>query len=242
MNFFAPSGNSAARAEVPHTVYQIDYASANCGKIVPMSKRHICFKFGYSNMPAMYDGLTGEDCRGAEHEVTITWSLSSGKQSIEYDGQLVYVNVCGFTDGKMVHSWHDKDGHYLKVIVHNLSTSLKQVERADWRQYDLLIDGVSYFEAPHLFELGLFSKGNAGGNAGHNMDCDDVKQPTVTRFDEPQQSEVVDLLSFDDIPVTPTAGQVQTVTPNASPHDNNAILIPFMGFNEPQQQYSNYQI
>ncbi len=240
MNFFGSTGNSAARAEVPHTVYQIDYAAANCGKIVPMSKRHICFKFGYTNMPAIYDGLTGEDCRGAEHEVTIDWSLSSGKQSIEYDGQLVYVNVCGFTDGKMTHSWHDKDGHYLKVIVHNLSTSLKQVERADWRQYDLLIDGVSYFKAPQLYEVGAFLKSNAGGNAGHKMDCDVFKQPPMTRFDEPQQSEVFDLLSFDDIPVTPT-GQVQTVTPNASPQDNNSFLIPFMGANEPQQQYSNYQ-
>lgn len=240
MNFFASSpGNSSARAEVPHTFYQIDYASANCGKIVPLSKRHIRFKFGYTNMPAIYDGLTGQDCRGAEHEVTINWSLSSGKQSIEYDGQLIYVNVCGFTDGKMTHSWHDKDGHYLKVIVHNLSTSLKQVERADWRQYDLLIDGVSYFKAPQLFELGEFSKSNAGGNAGHKMDCDVFKQQTVPEFGEPQQSEVVDLLSFDDIPVTPT-GQIQTVTPNASPQDTNAILFPFMGVNEPQPQYTNY--
>ena len=233
MNIFTSSGNrSVAHDEVPHTFYQIDYASANCGRILPVSKRHIRFKFGYTNMPAIYDGLTGQDCRGAEHDITIMWSLSSGKQSIQYDGEVVYINVCDFSDGKMTHSWHDRDGHYLKVIVHNLSTSLKKAQDADWRQYDLFIDRISYFKAPKIFQLGEFSKSNAGDD---EMDDDVFKQPTVTKFDEPQQSQVVDLLSFGDAPVTPT-GQVQTVTPNASPHDNNAILIPLMGVKEPQQQ------
>mmetsp|Transcript_31767 Transcript_31767/g.47451 ORF Transcript_31767/g.47451 Transcript_31767/m.47451 type:complete len:242 (-) Transcript_31767:130-855(-) len=239
MNFFASSGNSSAgHAEVPHTFYQIDYASANCGRIVPMSKRRIRFKYGYTNMPAIYDGLSGQDCRGAEHEVSIMWSLSSGKQSIQYDGEVVYVNVCDLADGKMTHSWHDKDGHYLKVIVHSLSTSLKQTQDAEWRQYDLFIDGISYFKAPKIFEIGVFSKRNAGDC---QMECNVFEQPTATKFDEAKSTEVVDLLSFDDIPVTPTQ-QVQTVTPSSSPHDNNAILFPFMGANAPQQQqqYTNY--
>ena len=154
---------------------------------------------------------------------------------MHYDGRLVYFNVCDMADGKMTHSWHDKDGHYLKVVAHSLSTSLKQTQDSDWRQYDLLIDGISYFKAPKIYELGVFSKTNAGD---YQMDCDIFKGPSATRIDQAKATEVVDLLSFDDIQVTPT-GQVQTVTPNASPQDNNAILIPFLGI-KPQQQYTNY--
>mmetsp|Transcript_15613 Transcript_15613/g.25665 ORF Transcript_15613/g.25665 Transcript_15613/m.25665 type:complete len:241 (-) Transcript_15613:69-791(-) len=237
MNFFSsPDNSSSGHADVPHTFYQIDHATANCGRILPKSKRRILFKFGYTNMPAIYDGLTGQDCRGAEHEVCIMWSLSSGKQSVFYDGKVVYFNVCDLADGKMTHSWHDKDGHHLKVVAHSLSSSLKQTHDSEWRQYDLLIDGISYFKAPKIFELGVFSKSNAGD---YQMDCDALKGPSTTKIDQAKTTEIVDLLSFDDIQGTPT-GQVQTITPNASPTDNNAILIPFLGINEPQQQYNNY--
>lgn len=232
---FYLSSSARAEREVPHTFYQVDYAHANCGKIVPRSKRSIRFKFGYTNMTAIYDGLAGQDCRGEEHEVTIMWSLSSGKQSIEYDGEVVYFNVCDMSDGKMTHSWHDKHGHYLKVIVHSLSTSLKQTQDAEWRQYDLLIDGISYFIAPKIYEIGVFPNRKAGDKFAVNKDTKTEQQPKVKPA-EPVPTQVVDLLSFDvfdDIPATP-AMQVQTVTPQASPQ-NDAILLPFLGNNASQQ-------
>jgi hypothetical protein len=233
MNFFS-TDNRAIHAEAPHTFYQIDYASANCGRIVPMSKRRIRFKFGYTNMTAVYDGLVGQECRGEEHEISIEWSLSSGKQSIEYDGKVIFINVCDMTDGKMTHSWYDKDGHYLKVIVHSLSTSLKQTQDAEWRQYDLLVDGISYFRAPKIYQIGLFPNRNNAENKDTT-----AEQPHLIKPAEPEPTEIVDLLSFDEFPVTPT-GQAQTVTPHASPQNNNAILLPFIGFNAPQQNYTNY--
>lgn len=235
MNFFSSTEDSSAGPDAPHTFYQVDYSASNCGRLVSKSKRHILFKFGYTNIPAVYDGLTGQDCRGAEHEVSILWSMSSGKQSIHYDGKLVYFNVCDMADGKMTHSWHDKDGHHLKVIAHSLSTSLKQTQDSEWRQYDLFIDGISYFKAPKIYEIGVFSKSKA---SDYQMDFDFFKQPSVAKVEE-APTEVVDLLSFDDVQITPT-GQAQTVTPHTSPQDNNAILIPFLGINTPQQQYTNY--
>lgn len=237
MNFL--SSDDRAIGEVPHTFYQIDYASANCGRIVPMSKRRIRFKFGYTNMTAIYDGLVGHDCRGEEHEVSIMWSLSSGKQSIEYDGKVIFVNVCDMTDGKMTHSWYDKEGHYMKVIIHSLSTSLKQTQDAEWRQYDLLVDGISYFCAPKIYQIGVFPNRNAESKQmGFAINKD---HPHVIEPSEPKPTEVVDLLSFDDFPVTPTE-QIKTVTPHASPHANNSILLPFcfIGNNAHQQNYTNY--
>ena len=189
-------------------------------------------------MPAVYDGFVGQDCRGAEHEVSVSWSLSSGKQTIIYDDEVVYFNVCDMSDGKMSYSWHDKTGHYLKVILHSLSTSLKQTQDAQWKQYDLLIDGVSYFRAPQIYQLGVFKKNTVPGddemNAPVNRDST-IQQPVT------ESAKTIDLLSFDTIPipVTPTSERQSDSTTTTSTQTNNAILLPMVGVS-PQQQYVNY--
>lgn len=235
---FSFGNNETIYNEAPQTFYQIAFNAANCGKIVPMSKRNIRFKFGYTNMPAVYDGFVGQDCRGAEHEVSVSWSLSSGKQTIMYDDEVVYFNVCDMSNGKMTYSWHDKTGHYLKVIVHSLSTSLKQTQDAHWKQYDLLIDGVSYFRAPQIYQLGVFKK-NTGG---YEMNAH-VKQESAIQSPVTKSSETIDLLSFDTIPipVTPTSTQQSGITTRTttSSQTNSAIMIPKIG-ESPTQQYVNY--
>jgi len=222
------SDHRADHSEVPHTFYQIDYVSANCGKIVPISKRRIRFKFGYTNMQAMHEGLAGQDCRGVEHEISIMWSLSSGKQSITYDGELIYWNVCDMGDGKMTHSWHDKDGHYIKVIVHSFNSSMKAIQHDDWRQYDLLIDGISYFRAPKIYQIGVFAKTDNASKLPDFVVSTEEKRGQTIKTAEPKPAVVTDLLSFDfgEIPsVTPTP-PVQTITPHASPQEDAAILLP----------------
>lgn len=142
----------------PHTAYQVDYAALNCGRIVAASKRRIRFKFGYTNLDALSDGKTGQECRGSEHEVSITWSLSSGKQAIAFDQHEVYFDVGGSSQTKISHRWKDHLGHILEVKVHAANMSSKSNPDPDWKQYDLIVDGVSFFRMPKIFQIGVVAR------------------------------------------------------------------------------------
>mmetsp|Transcript_20783 Transcript_20783/g.42394 ORF Transcript_20783/g.42394 Transcript_20783/m.42394 type:complete len:504 (+) Transcript_20783:89-1600(+) len=142
--------------EVPHTHYQVDYVAVNCGKMVAASKRRIRFKFGYTNLDALSQGQTGQDCRGSEHDVIITWSLSSGKQAIALDGREVFFDVGDTT--KVNQAFRDKFGTTLHVKLHAAPVSTKANPDPDWRQYDLLVDGISFFKMPKIYEIGIKPK------------------------------------------------------------------------------------
>jgi len=153
------------RSTKPHTAYQVDYSAVNCGRIVPASKRHIQFKYGYTNMDALSSGKTGQDCRGSEHDISVTWSLSSGKQAITFDQQDVLFDVGDSTQTKLSHSWKDALGHTVEVKIHAVNMSAKSNPDPEWKQYDLIVDGVSFFSMPKIFEIGVFPKDNAAAAA-----------------------------------------------------------------------------
>jgi len=204
-----------AKAVLPHTAYQVDFVSVNCGRIVAASKRRIRFKFGYTNQEALTAGKTGQECRGSEHEVVITWSLSSGKQSIAFDLHEIFFDVGDSTQSKLSHSWKDEQhGHVLAVKIHAANMSTKSVPDPNWKQYDLIIDGVSFFDMPKIFEIGIFAKENTRGvhrGSGHSpqthggqaRNFDYNRMGSLLPPHEPQNpeppAEVVDLLSFDDL-------------------------------------------
>jgi hypothetical protein len=227
LTYAAPRQN--ANSVVPHTVYQVDYVAVNCGRIVPSSKRRISFKFGYTNVEALSNGKTGQDCRGSEHEVIITWSLSSGKQAIAFDQHEVFFDVCDSSQTKLSHSWKDGRGHSLEVKVHAASMSTKAYPDPDWKQYDIIIDGVRFFHRPKIFEIGVFPKEDAASclklapkiglfpsGASSNAQTDrfrnvsknnmeSILPPDEPKKPEPESAEVVDLLSFDDFDDTALA-------------------------------------
>eukprot|EP00956_Cyclotella_meneghiniana_P026737 scaffold58585_cov65-Cyclotella_meneghiniana.AAC.1 len=213
---YAAPKKSKQPTEVPHTTYQIDFQSVRCGKMVAASKRRIRFKFGYTNIEALSTGATGTDCRGSEHELVITWSLSSGKQSVVLDGKEMYFDVGDTTKVKC--TFKDKEEHTLQVLAHAAPISAKQNPDPDWRQYDLLIDGISYFRYPKIYQLGVFPSEDAlkkigGGNNGafthpNYENRQAAAGPGSTEYGngvlasvlpvEEKKVEVADLLSFDE--------------------------------------------
>ncbi len=126
---------------------------------VAASKRIVRFKFGFTNSEALSGGKRGAECQGIEHEVIVTWSLSSGKQAIAFDRHEVFFAVCDSTQTKVSHSWRDENGHTFFVVAHAANLSLRTdtllIPNPDWRQYDLFVDGVSFFHMPKLFEIGV---------------------------------------------------------------------------------------
>lgn len=157
-----PDSSLLRLSQVPHTAYQVDFAAVNCGLFVAASKRIVRFKFGYTNAEALSGGKRGAECRGVEHEVIVTWSLSSGKQAVAFDRQEVFFAVDDSTQTKFSHSWRDENGHTFFVIAHAASMSLSMdtllIPNPEWRQYDLFVDGVSFFRMPKIFEIGVGMK------------------------------------------------------------------------------------
>ena len=184
--------HDSALQSIPHTAYQIDFVAVNCGKVVPASKRNIRFKFGYTDLEKLSSGLKGQDCRGAEHEVLVEWSISSGKKAIVFDGKEVAFNIGIKGESKLKHSWKDPWGHLLELEMHAANVSTKKEQPKYWKQYDLHIDGVSFFRMPKIFEIGVKPSKVAS-----------ISTPNGSQtFNGPSVQEapplVADLLSFDD--------------------------------------------
>lgn len=97
-------------------------------------------RFGFPNSAALDAGETGIACRGEEHDVTIVWSIASGKRMILADGHEVHYSTN--RGGEIDFSWTMKGNHILKVTAH---AAPPLTATPGFRQYDLHIDGQSFF-------------------------------------------------------------------------------------------------
>jgi hypothetical protein len=144
--------------------YQVDFCNVAAGKTIAATKRRVRFRFGFSNRLALEEGRSGTDCRGEEHEVVIVVSTLSGKRYVYCDGHEVHFSTgsgsfYGGGDNVFETSWTMKGGHLVKVKGY---TSLNLMEDSRFRQFDLFIDGLSYFAMPKIYELGKKSVAGVG--------------------------------------------------------------------------------
>ena len=107
-------------------------------------------RYGFPNQEALNAGKAGTDCRGEEHDVTFVWSITSGKRMLMSNGQHLHVSTN--KSKSFEYTWHDKNGNHLKVVAHS-TQPLSNVGTV--RQYDLFINGRSFFTLPKVYEVGL---------------------------------------------------------------------------------------
>eukprot|EP00547_Thalassionema_nitzschioides_P008996 CAMPEP_0194229606 /NCGR_PEP_ID=MMETSP0156-20130528/43980_1 /TAXON_ID=33649 /ORGANISM="Thalassionema nitzschioides, Strain L26-B" /LENGTH=272 /DNA_ID=CAMNT_0038962163 /DNA_START=167 /DNA_END=985 /DNA_ORIENTATION=+ len=142
---YASAPNSARsgvlRAQSP--VYVIDFSSQAAGKRVATSKRRVRWRWGYTNQDALKHGQTGNNCRGEEHDITLVWSVTSGKRQILMDGQEVHF-IASRTN-IVDYSWSTKGNHVIQVLAHASPPMSSGQIQPNFRQYDLFIDGQSFF-------------------------------------------------------------------------------------------------
>jgi hypothetical protein len=119
---------------------------------VAASKRRVRWRFGFSDPAAIQQGLSSIDCRGAEHEVVLLFSLTSGKQRVLADGVEVHFGS-GSRLGDLEFSWTMQGGHELKIIAHATPALLKSSENSR-QQFNLIIDGCPFEDLPQIYELG----------------------------------------------------------------------------------------
>jgi len=151
-NRTSESGIDTRRDE--NSLYQIDFTALSCGKRIASTKRRIRWRFGFTNKDALNSGLTGTDCRGEEHDITLIWSLTSGKRFVIADSQEVH-----YSNGKsnlFEFSWTLRADHVLKIVAHS-SFSITG-KKDSCRQYDFFVNGLSFFNMPKTCRLGLIKK------------------------------------------------------------------------------------
>ena len=117
---------------------------------------NLCRRFGITNQDALANGETGTACRGEEHDITLVWSITSGKRLLLADGQEVHFSVSRAQVFEF--SWTMKGNHVLKVIAY---ATPPMNAGPGFRQYDFYVDGKSFFAFPKVYRLGL--RGGAGG-------------------------------------------------------------------------------
>lgn len=156
--------------------YQIEFNAVAAGKTIAMSKRHIRWRFGFPNIEAVESGKTGTACRGVEHEVTVVWSVTSGKRRIMADNQEIHTSM--IRSGALEHSWVMSNNHVVKIIAHSTASN-----QTTGRQYDLLVDGQSYFSVPKVFELGI--KGHMPSRPINDRRCADGDYATRRNYSQP---------------------------------------------------------
>jgi len=181
--------------------YQIHHRAKRAGKHVSASKRRISFKFGFSSASAVAAGRTGLECRGEEHEVVLVWSHVTGKRRITLDGAEVHASQAGRGNASFEHAWFAFGGHMLKIAARGTPPP----GGSGLRQFDLELDGLSFFRFKQIYELGCgqpsprYHRGHAQV-ARHDDEYKDEDE------DEDEDEEVaapaVDLF---DAPVPPAA-------------------------------------
>ena len=117
-------------------------------------------RFGFANAEALAAGQTGTACRGEEHDITLVWSLTSGKRLVLADGQEVHFsnsrsNIFDYT-------WTMKGHQVLKIVAHSAPPL---TPTPGFRQYDFFVNGQSFFSFPKVFRLGLTSPNDPRGAA-----------------------------------------------------------------------------
>lgn len=140
-------GGDSTQRSIDTMPYAIDAEISNKGRRFAATKRRVKFSFGFGNLKAMESGLSASECRGQEHEVVMVWSLTSGKQRVLADGVEVHFSRHPVTE-KFECTWSMKNGHKIRVV------SAWAPLTKDIRQFDLQIDGLSFWEMPKIFQLG----------------------------------------------------------------------------------------
>lgn len=146
----SPSSATQPRYHPVHAApYQINYRAKRSGKHITVTKRRVAFQFGFADPSPVAAGLSENECRGEEHEVILIWSHVSGKRQLFLDGMEIHASKAARGNTKFTYSWSAWGTHTLKIIAHGSPNN-----NDGGRQFDLQLDGRSYFDFCHIYQLG----------------------------------------------------------------------------------------
>lgn len=134
------------------TIYQVDHQIIESGQRVKGAKRCYRWIYGYVNPIVLTPDAgikTGGECRGQEHTVILSISLTSGKKSIEVDGEQVYTSTAKTPTLKVACLFKG-----MKLQVYGrLSNDSFTSELASTPDFELAVDGKPFRAFKKLYEL-----------------------------------------------------------------------------------------
>ena len=144
-------------------VYQVNFHAAVHGRRFSISKRRIRWTFGFGTSPAVHGGPTTKESsfRGEEHDVVLVWSIVSSKRLILLDGEVAHFSVASKPQSKFEFSWTMRGNNVIRVTAHASPPMIGR--RPNVRQFDLTLDGQSFFDMPHIFDLVATADGDGFG-------------------------------------------------------------------------------
>lgn len=103
--------------------------------------------FGFTNLSFIREGKENRNCRGEEHEIQLVWSVHSGKTRVYWNG----TNISHYFRQDQIFeevnfSWQARSGETFNIVALEKSP-------AEGPQYDLLVDGKSFFSFPRISQL-----------------------------------------------------------------------------------------
>jgi hypothetical protein len=134
--------------------YQIDWNISSSGKWISKTKLFAKFSFGLLDKVKNANQTNSSNrnlYRGnKEHEVKVSWSIASGKKRVWLDDKEVQY-LLEKTNGKSIDggkfeisfSLVDNDEHMIKIVAFGNTPG---IFASDFRQFDLFIDGCSFFD------------------------------------------------------------------------------------------------
>jgi len=154
-----PPSATSPTIEMPEpALYQVDCCVAASGKTVSASKRRVIWRYGFANPDALANGAVGVEARGSEQEITLIWSITSGKKKVTHNGREVHYSQGRRAEGKFQFSWQAQN-HVFNLVAF---AAPPRVKTNNGSQFQLYIDGCSFNKLTRIFELGLGSKRQSG--------------------------------------------------------------------------------
>mmetsp|Transcript_26670 Transcript_26670/g.31459 ORF Transcript_26670/g.31459 Transcript_26670/m.31459 type:complete len:484 (-) Transcript_26670:404-1855(-) len=174
--------------------YQINCSVGSSGKRVSVTKRRVRWRWGMASEDAFATGSTGMQSRFHEHEVALTWSLTSGKRLVLLDGKEVHYSTGRRTEGKFQYSWTVSElGNHVFTIIAFAVTPMRSAPAS--KQFDLLINGQSYSDFHNINELGVQEDHtiNRKLNIPANMECNTITCPPTREQEWQWAQQVIEL-------------------------------------------------
>lgn len=183
-------------AEGPLHPYQLEFVKSYSGKFVKSTKRRITWVFGFANEAYLADGRKGIECRENEYSVRLVWSILSGKQLVQVNGQQVFEGVSD--ENIFDYSWSMYGIRKIEFrIIAVAYLGEDEGERGDQNKYKLFVNDQLYHTFPNVYNIGHVELNSPSleNNTEVLSDHNNVAfNPVNTRV---QYSAPVDLLSFE---------------------------------------------
>mmetsp|Transcript_17593 Transcript_17593/g.25047 ORF Transcript_17593/g.25047 Transcript_17593/m.25047 type:complete len:202 (+) Transcript_17593:384-989(+) len=169
-------------------LYQLDFSVQSSGKTFGITKRKIKFDFGFVDLQALEQGGVGVECRGEEHQVLFIWSVASGKTRVLLDGKELHHSIVpspGGFQGKMEFNFNFGKHHIIKLVAHAAPPVGLDCDGFEQRQFDLFLDGLSFFDFARLFELGRGKTASIGHSNIRALGQEEIRKLAVGKQARP---------------------------------------------------------